>query len=314
MAHEITSTDSLFVTRQVAWHGLGTVLQENPTSEGALKAAGLDWQVAQSPCSYFVGETLHTDDRYVVNYREDNGQLLGVVSPYYKIVQNSEAFSFADYLIGEGVRYETAGSVRGGRLVWILAKMPEQKILGDSYDPYLLLVNGHDGRTPVSACMTPVRVVCKNTINLALSNASLRWSFCHHSNIMSKITDAQRTLHLANRYMSALDVESERLAAIKISQTELQDYIATLFPAKVGKVANANQLVRIARFKECYDASDLDNVRGTAYGFLMAVSDYASHVDFKTKNEQQQRENHFMRTVLYPSNLLLDAVALFAAV
>jgi phage/plasmid-like protein (TIGR03299 family) len=314
MAHEITNTDSLFVTRQVAWHGLGTVLQDNPTSDEALKAAGLDWRVAQSPCCYFAGETLHTDDRYVVNYRDDNGQLLGVVSPYYKIVQNSDAFSFADYLLGEGVRYETAGSIRGGKLVWILAKMPEQKILGDLYNPYLLLVNGHDGRTPVSACMTPVRVVCNNTINLALNTARLRWSFCHHSNIMTKITEAQWTLLLANRYMGALGVEAERLAAIKISQTELQEYVTKLFPAKEGKAANANQLLRIERFRECYESFDLDNVRGTAYGFLMAVSDYTSHIKFKTKNEQQQRESHFVRTVMQSSDLISNAVALFAAV
>jgi phage/plasmid-like protein (TIGR03299 family) len=312
MAHEITSTDSLFVTRVVAWHGLGTVLQDNPTSGEALKAAGLDWQVAQSPCSYFVGETLHTDNRYVVNYRDDNGQLLGVVSPYYKVVQNSEAFSFADHLLGEGVRYETAGSVRGGRLVWILAKMPEQKILGDAYDPYLLLLNGFDGKTPVSVCMTPVRVVCKNTINIALANTVRNWSCCHYFNIMAKIEEAQKTLCLADRYIESLKGEAERLAAIKISQTELRDYIALLFPAKDGKVGNANQLVRIARFKECYEAPDLDNVRGTAYGFLMAVSDYTSHVDFRTKNEQQQRENHFVKTVVQQSALLSNATALFA--
>jgi phage/plasmid-like protein (TIGR03299 family) len=234
------------------------------------------------------------------------------VSPFYKVVQNSDAFSFADHLLGEGVRYETAGSVRGGRLVWILAKMPEQKILGDAFDPYLLLLNGFDGKTPVSVCMTPVRVVCKNTINMALANTLRYWSCCHHSNVMTKIVEAQKTLCLTDRYIESLKEESERLVVIKISQTELQDYIALLFPAKTGKTANANQLVRIARFNECYEASDLDNVRGTASGFLMAVSDYTNHIDFKTKNEQQQRENHFIKTVVQPSTLLSNTTALFA--
>ena len=120
-------------TRQLAWSKFGTKLVDAKTSIDALQQAGLHWKVAQSPVQWMeVDGTLHSSDWKQVNYREDTGDLLGVVGSGYTVVQNEEAFAFSDLLCYEGVQYEQAGSVKGGRQVWMLAKMPERKILQDA--------------------------------------------------------------------------------------------------------------------------------------------------------------------------------------
>jgi phage/plasmid-like protein (TIGR03299 family) len=310
MAHEITSTDSLFVTRKPAWHGLGTVVENAPTSADALRISGLDWRVIQAPVQWMDDDgTLRADDSFKVNYRGDNGALLGVVSKDYTVVQNNEAFSFTDYLLGEGVQYETAGSLKGGRATWVLAKMPEQKILQDEYNPYLLFMNGHDGTRAVTVCMTPVRVVCWNTVNLALRSAKQKWSFKHTANVHSRLTMAKQTMGLAGTYMEALEKRSEQLATIKVSPTEFNLYTEMLFPKTGTTVGDSKSVTNIERFLNCYYAPDLANFTGTAYGFMMAVADYASHKPIKN---DRSRESHFVNTVAKPADLLEQSATFFA--
>lgn len=219
MAHEITKTDHMFsASRLTPWHGLGTVVDEAPNSAMAIKLARLDWEVKQASFSYFDGEKNRAVPGMKVNYRSDNGDSLGVVSDWYNVVQNREAFEFADHLIGEGVRYETAGSIKGGKQVWMLARMPEQNILGDEVFPYLLFASGHDGKTAVQVCMTPIRVVCNNTLNFALNSAVRKWSLSHFKTIHGKLADAQRTLRLAGEYMNNLNDKAEELAAKNLGE------------------------------------------------------------------------------------------------
>jgi len=310
MTHEITDTDTLFVTRRPAWHGLGTTVKDAPTSADALHISGLDWHVAQAPVQWMdEAGTLRVDDSYKVNYREDNGALLGVVSKDYTVVQNQEAFSFTDYLLGEGVQYETAGSLKGGRATWVLAKMPEQTILQDAYSPYLLFLNGHDGTRAVSVCMTPVRVVCWNTVNYALRSAKQKWSFKHTSNVHARLAMAKETMGLARSYMQALEERSEELAKIKVSSTEFNTFTQTLFP-KTGTPMGDNKVAaNIERFLNCYWSPDLANFTGTAYGFMLAVADYTSH---KPIRNERYRESHFVNTVTRSSDLLEQSAAFFA--
>jgi len=306
----ITKT-SADIVRQPAWHGLGTALHDAATSAVALQKAKLAWNVAQSPVQWMESDgTLRVDDSYLCNYRDDTGTLLGVVGRGYTIVQNADAFEFADHLIGEGVQYEYVGSNKGGKRVWLLAKMPERTILQDAYAPYLLFANGHDGKTAINVCMTPVRVACWNTMNLALRNAKQRWTFSHTTNVISRLAQARKTLVLANTYLIALEMQIEKLASIKVSRSRKEAFIKQLFPAKESAVANRNNDERIARFRNCYAAADLDNVRGTAYGLLAAVSDYTSH---KSLHTNEQRERHFFQTVVQPADLLSHAASLLAA-
>ena len=130
------NVEKIFYVRETPWHGLGTRVMEAPASEEALKIAGLDWKVLQEPI-YTMGK--EKIEGFKVNVRDTDRRVLGVVSDRYKIVQNQEAFSFTDELLGEGVRYETAGSLQNGRKVWLLARMPHEYIIsGERITPYLV--------------------------------------------------------------------------------------------------------------------------------------------------------------------------------
>ena len=190
------NVESMFSVREVPWHGLGTIIQEAPDSEAALKLAGLDWSVKQVPVLYEGQKTGHQ-----FNVRESDNRVLGVVGGRYKPVQNAEAFAFTDELVGGDVRYETAGSLADGKRVWMLAKMPDTRVLDDIVEPYLCLTNGHDGFSSLKVCMTPVRVVCQNTLNMALKGAKRTWTVRHSGNINAKMEEAQQTLGLAQNYM-----------------------------------------------------------------------------------------------------------------
>lgn len=168
------NVESMFYVREAPWHGLGKRVEHALSSEEALKEAELDWTVIQ--------KSIQTEDNaeipgYKANIRSTDQRMLGVITDRYKVVQNHEAFAFADELLGEGVRFETAGSLQNGRKVWLLAKLPESyTITGDDVCPYMVFSNSHDGSGSIKVAMTPIRIVCQNTLNLALNNAKRIWT------------------------------------------------------------------------------------------------------------------------------------------
>ncbi len=136
------NVESMFYVRETPWHGLGTKVLTAPSSNEALRLAGLNWQVLQEP---IYTETEERIEGYKANVRDSDRRVLGVVTDRYKVIQNEEAFSFTDELLGEGVRYETAGSLLGGRKVWLLARLPHEYIIGgERISPYLVFSNTHD--------------------------------------------------------------------------------------------------------------------------------------------------------------------------
>lgn len=192
------NVESMFYAgREKPWHGLGTQVEEAPTSADALRLAGLDWTVQRKPIQVCGGRKV---DNFFANVRSSDGAVLGVVSDRYQVVQNAEAFAFTDALIGgEGqVHYETAGSLMGGRKIWLLAKLPDTEIVGDKTEPYLCFSNTHDGSGAIRVCMTPIRVVCNNTLNIALNGAKRAWSVRHTGDIQAKLQEAR--LEVENRY------------------------------------------------------------------------------------------------------------------
>ena len=185
------NVESMFYTRTKPWHGLGVQVQEAPESKDALRLAGLDWKVYQREVYTDSGIRI---DGYRANVRNTDNRVLGVVTERYKIVQNEEAFAFTDALLGKGVRYETAGSLQDGRKVWLLARLPKEYIIsGEQISPYLVFSNSHDGSAAVRVAVTPIRVVCNNTLNLALSTAKRSWAMVHTGNIKGKIHEAQES-------------------------------------------------------------------------------------------------------------------------
>lgn len=207
--------ESMFYTRETPWHGLGTKVMGAPGSREALTLAGLDWRVIQEPIYTGAGEPV---EGYKANIRDTDRKTLGVVTDRYKVVQNYEAFAFTDSLLKEGVRYETAGSLQGGKRIWLLAHMPhEYMISGERFSPYLLFSSTHDGSGAVKVALTPIRVVCQNTLNLALSTAKRSWSMMHTGNIKGKIQEARETLLMADDYMDKLGQEFEALRKKKLT-------------------------------------------------------------------------------------------------
>lgn len=288
--------DSMFSTRVAPWHGLGQIIQEAPDSAAAIVAAGLDWEVAQHPIFVDGSEV----PLYRANVRTDSGTVLGIVTDRYTIVQNKEAFSFADALVGGGeVKYETAGALREGRQVWMLAKMNrEYDILGDKIDPYLCFVNSHDGTGAVRVLMTPIRVVCQNTLNMAIRGAQRSWSTTHVGDIAAKMSQAQTTLGLAEQYMVRLNEEANKLVDIKLSPSTIQEIVHTLLPIKERTTERAAKTIQYKRdgIMKALVASDISKFNGTGWAVINAVSDFVGHAEPARKTASFQ-ENNFSRVI-----------------
>lgn len=298
------NVETMFYTRQKPWHGLGTKVEEAPTSTDALRLAGLEWQVIQEPIYTDTGERI---SGYKANGRDSDRKVLGVVTDRYKIIQNQEAFAFTDSLLGEGVRYETAGALQEGKKVWLLARLPREYIIaGERISPYLVFSNSHDGSGAVKVAITPVRVVCNNTLNLALDTAKRSWSMIHTGDIKGKIQEAKDTLFMAEEYMDNLGREFERLRTIKLTDQQVKEYIEVLLP--VEKDASQLQKKNIMKLREdmqarYFDAPDLQKVGNNAYRFINAVSDFATHSE-PLRKTTNYRENMFSRTM--EGNPLID--------
>ena len=198
------------------------------------------------------------------------------------------------------MRYETAGSLQDGRKVWLLARLPREYIIsGERISPYLVFSNTHDGSGAVKVALTPVRVVCNNTLNLALQTAKRSWSMIHTGNISDKIQEAKDTLFMAENYMENLGKEFELLRKQKITDAQLNEYIEQLLPLDENATAVQNKnITRLRRdlTKRYYDAPDLQSTGFNAYRFINAVSDFATHAD-PLRRTANYNENLFARTI-----------------
>lgn len=298
------NVESMFYVRQAPWHGLGVRVEAAPSSEEALRLSGLDWQVVQQPI-------MTTGDipipGYKANLRDTDHQVLGVVTDRYRVVQNAEAFAFTDALLGEGVKYETAGSLQNGRKIWLLAKLPDKYIIeGDQVEPYLVFSNSHDGSGSIKVAMTPVRVVCQNTLNLALASAKRVWSTIHVGDLAGKMDEAHNTLLLAEKYMGQLGMEFSRLSKIRLTDQKALDYIDLLLPMddQPTDIHRKNMLrLREDVKRRYFEAPDLRHVEKNAYRFLNAISDFATHAK-PLRETANYRENLFARTM--EGNPLID--------
>ena len=301
--------------RAEPWLGIGEIIEHADTSAEVIKLANLDWHVKQAP-SYIDVEGVRIPTGYTINYKDDDNSILGVVGKNYKVVQNDEAFAFTDELVDKDdipVSYETAGMLFGGKMVWMLAKMPSTTIVGDEFERYFLFSNSHDGTSAVRCCLTNIRVVCKNTLNLALREAKRSWRYTHAGDLASKIVDAKNTLIYANEYNKAFAKEAERLAAKKFTKAEEERIIEKLFPipkdVSARKIANAEYDREV--FMKEFNADDLQNFNGTAWKYINAVSGYFY---FKPpKRVTSTYEDKRMSTLIIPDKKLDEMYALVAA-
>lgn len=290
--------------RQVPWHNLGTIVKDAPTSEEAIKIAGLDWKVEQKPI--FLEDGTKIEGNFA-NVRDSDNKPLGIVGDRYKIVQNTEAFAFTDALLGEGVKYETAGSLKNGKIIWLLAKMPEPfEVLGDKIDPYLVFTNTHDGSGAVRVCATNIRVVCSNTLNIALNRAKRVWSARHTGSITNRLDDARETLQFAKQYMEATKETFEELHKIKMDEFTLYRVMNNLIPITedmTDRQKDNQKEIRddiVFRYNEAPDLKVLDK---TGARLVQAVADTTSHME-PFRMTANFKENRFKKTL--DGNQLLD--------
>lgn len=299
------NVESMFYTRVAPWHGLGIQVESALSSTEAIEKSGLNWNVIQRP---IMTNDYNLIPGYKANIRDIDEKVLGVVTDRYKVVQNSEAFAFTDSLLGEGVRYETAGSLQDGRKIWLLAKLPDKYIIeGEQIEPYLVFSSSHDGNGAIKVAMTPIRVVCQNTLNIALSTAKRVWSTVHVGDLNRKMNEAHNTLLLAEKYMGKLGAEFSRLSKIKLTDAKVMEYIDMLLPMNDNPTdIHKKNITRIREDMKIryFDAPDLKGQVGkNAYRFICAVSDFATHSK-PLRETINYRENVFSKTI--EGNPLID--------
>ena len=304
------NVESMFYVRQAPWHGLGVRVKEALSSKEALEKAGLDWNVQQ--CRLCTEEGIYVPG-YLANVRSSDGKVLGVVSDRYKVVQNQDAFAFTDEMLGAGVRYETAGSLWEGKRVWILAKLPNEYIIkGDRISPFLVFSNTHDGSGSIKVALTPIRVVCNNTLCLALNTAQRSWSTRHTGDIRGRMEDAKETLFRAEEYMDCLGNEIERLHKIRIPRKQAEEGIKKIIPMPEQATSQQEKNVEYQRrdvLQRYLYAPDLKELPENGYRFVNAVSDFANHAK-PLRETGTYQENLFARTI--DNNPVIDKAYRFA--
>lgn len=299
------NVETMFTYRQQVWHGLGTILQNIPTSREAIVAAGLDWDVESQPL--YLPSGFEIPDKKA-NIRVSDQMYLGTVGSRYTIVQNRDAFDFTDGLIGEGCVYETAGSLSEGKQIWLLARLPEaMQIAGDDVMPYLCFMNTHDGSSAVTVFSTGVRVCCQNTLNMALKSATRKWTGRHTATIKGRMDEAAANLRLATKYMEEMKKSCEELALKNIDKDKLLKMIEQLLPEKDGISNNAKEELMNARkdilTRYAY-APDLVDREHTMLRFLQAVSDAESHRDWTGRRALKEtwKEKRFLNMMTGKDN------------
>ena len=286
MSHEM---ETMMYTKDVPWHGLGVYCGEEPVlSEEAIRMAGLDWDVVKTPVIglYDDGDEVHecmTDDHFLT-VRTSDKKVLGAVQGRYSILQNSEAFEFMDTLAGPQnlVRYHTAGSLREGKRIWLLAELTGltvEPVKNDITKPYVLLVNGHDGRMPLKALFTTVRVVCQNTLNMALASSDGGVTIRHTGNMAKKADAARQVLGFAAAEVEKYKELSEHLVNVRMKDEGWEVFLDALMPLEEGKPNTRKENVRdqLTELWAMGPGTDIIGVRGTAWNALQAVTNYNSH-------------------------------------
>jgi phage/plasmid-like protein (TIGR03299 family) len=295
MAHEleINGDQATFASfREPAWHQLGTVFNEEVSTSEMLELAHLqDWNVRLEEVPLPKGFVSDKTNYFVARtnpFNTDQTDVLGVVGERYRVLQNEDLFDFGDALLDGGGRWETAGSIKGGRQVFGSLALERDVVIdengvGDKINSYLLVNTSHDGSIAIQASVTPVRVVCANTLNLALGtgvgrNRTTKQSFKirHTQTAQGKVQAAREALGLANTYLDQFSIMANELIQREITQDKFVEIINLAYPApdKDSKqIAQTKWANKIATIEEIYVGDTNHMIAGTAWGALNALTE-----------------------------------------
>ena len=319
MAHDIDTTTgraAVFVTGRPPWHGLGTVVAEAQTSADAIQLAGLDWQVEQWPLVARKGGVERNVNERVANVRSDTNAVLGVVGTGYRVFQNSDCFEFMDRIVQERLAvFETAGAIRGGRIVWMLARLPQtlRAAPGDEIRPYLLATNSHDGSRALRLIPTTVRVVCSNTLHLALGKAgpSEGLTIFHQESLDRRVAEAREKLGFVARRVDEFGEQVQTLARRQMTQEELTSFFVTL----VKDRSERQQKALLERFAANFEdaTNTLPGVRGSLWAAFNSVSEWADHQSTVRGQTDIQRADNRLFSMWFGSSAAVKQQALEVA-
>jgi phage/plasmid-like protein (TIGR03299 family) len=301
MAHNInfneqTGKHSFFSVKEKAWHGLGQIVEDYPTSKEALQFAGLDFDVCKRPNTHRLdnGTEIISNSSFYT-YRPDTGAILGDrLGKDYEVVQNADAFSFFDAIVdGDGIQYETAGALGNGEKIFITAKLPGYIKVGndDMIEKYLFLTTSHDGFGSIVAAFTPTRIVCNNTLNAALRNCSNAVKIRHTANAKERLEEAHKVMGISNQLSIQLEGIFNQWAKVRITDKEVQKLI------QLAMVPNKEVLQNIQKgeldelstcFKNMCDdvyeynmispSQQYETTKGTVFGAYNAITGYFQNV------------------------------------
>lgn len=291
MAHNLRickDTASMMYVGEAPWHGLGTKLDRPATSAEAIAAARLDWEVMKWPVYVDArGKRVRVPRKHATVMRDEAGQIvpLGIVGRDYQPLQNREAFAFLDSLVVEGAAiYHTAGALGRGERVWVLAQLPGELHIApdDPLEKYLLLSNCHDGCEAVRICLTPVRVVCQNTLSLALSRSTAH-KVRHVRGMQGQLREKAELLGVLHEEYEALGDTCQRLAQVGVDDSTLAAYAEAVFPLP-KREDDHRGIARATAYREAatrlfHEGTGLDRpgVRGTLWAAFNSVTELIDH-------------------------------------
>jgi phage/plasmid-like protein (TIGR03299 family) len=291
MAHDLETVNgetSFASFREPAWHGLGTVFNEEVSTTEMLEKAKLNnWNVRLEDVE--IPNQFESDKNYSFVVRDNpfilgNKDVLGIVGERYVPLQNEDLFDFADNILHAGGRWETAGSIKNGRVVFGSLALERETILdpsgvSDKVNTYLLVNTSHDGSIAIQASITPVRVVCANTLNLALGkgNRGVKQSFKirHTQTANGKVQAAREALGLANKYLDEFDKMANEMIQNEVSKAKFDEIVLALYPKpeKDSKGAVKKWENKIDIINGIYVGSTNDTITGTAWGVANALTE-----------------------------------------
>jgi phage/plasmid-like protein (TIGR03299 family) len=275
---------SFVSAKEPAWHKCGKILDHVFTAKEAIEFGGLDFEVEKQ--RLFTERGLDVPN-YFANVRTDNRDVLGLVGNDYTILQNNQVFSFFDNIVGTGQAiYETAGCLGKGEVIFITAKLPKTiKVNSDSpVENYLVLASSHDGSMAITAFFTPVRVVCQNTLNASLSQTHNKVWLKHTQNVKERFVEAANMMGIHSGYLDKLEEAFNLLHDKKVSDPDVKYIISSCLMSKeeIKKLAitgevdfstrKENMILELMNYY--HGASELDSIRGNAYGVYNAVTGF----------------------------------------
>lgn len=306
-------SEQIYVDRTTTWHAIGKDVSECKDMEKVLEKSGLDYEVEKKSIFFRDDHIVNPREEMVPNrfvtVRTEDNHVYDVVSDKYEVIQNRDAFDFVNYM-GEDLSFEKAGETKSG-MVYIIGKLPEVSILDDSFVPHVIFRNGFNGRTKITAAITPLRLVCQNQFNLAFEDAENTITVRHLSNAEAKLEDAKDVLKMSAEYMEKLNETAERLAGMKMSKSKQEKVIDMLFPEptedmdpyKRVKMENARNL-----FLRAHNEDDNANFAGTAWGLVNAYTDMMTHKKPEGKREDRFEGKFISTTFRVPMNPVIDAI------